>query len=74
MVNIRVGAIISLVIGVILMANTLPTAIGELYQTDTTNWTIDGAEDTKATSIWWLLPMIIVVGALYMLLRGSGVG
>lgn len=74
MVNVRVGAIISLVIGVILIANTFPSAIEELYDADTANWTIGGVEDTKATAIWWLLPMIVVVGGLYMLLRNAGVG
>lgn len=67
--SMDVGAIIGLGIGIIFIAAVAPAAIETFYQTNTTAWTIDGVEDSKTTTIWWLLPFIAVTVFLYMLYR-----
>ncbi len=67
--SLDVGAIIGLGIGIIFIAAVAPAAIETFYQTNTSGWAIDGVEDTKTTTIWWLLPFIGVTVFLYMLYR-----
>jgi len=55
-----------LAIAIIIMVSVMPSAIDTVYEADTTNWTIDGAEDKKTTNIWWLLPLVIVAGIVLM--------
>lgn len=68
-VEISAGAIIGLAIGLIVIAAVIPSAIQAFYDTNTTLWQIDGAEDTKATTLWWLLPFISVAVVLYMIYK-----
>ena len=66
--SMSAGGLIMFAISLIVLAAVVPDAIGQFYATDTTNWTINGAEDTKATVLWWLLPFIavaVVIIALY---------
>lgn len=67
--SMDVGAIIGLGIGIIFIAAVAPAAIETFYQTNTSTWQIDGVEDAKTTTIWWLLPFIAVTVFLYMLYR-----
>ena len=46
------------------MVSVMPSAINTVYETNTSNWAFNGAEDTKVTAIWWLLPLIIVAGII----------
>ena len=55
-----------LAIAIIIMVSVMPSAIDTIYTTDTTNWTIDGSEDSKTTTIWWLLPLVVVAGIVLM--------
>ena len=48
------GAIISLVIGVVILAALLPTAIASINAANTTGWT------TTQTAIWGILGLIIL--------------
>ena len=65
--NLSAGAIIGMAIGLIVIAAVIPSAIETFYSASTTNWTINGVEDTKTTTLWWLLPFIAVAVVLYML-------
>ena len=67
--DISAGAIIGLAIGLIVIAAVIPSAIQSFYDTNTSTWLIDGAEDTKATTLWWLLPFICVAVVLYMIYK-----
>ena len=64
--DISAGAVIGLAISLIVIAAVVPSAIEAFYNTNTSLWTIDGVEDTKATTLWWLLPFICVAVVLYM--------
>ena len=67
-ISMSAGGLIMFAISLIVLAAVVPDAIGQFYATDTSNWTIDGVEDTKATVLWWLLPFIavaVVIIALY---------
>lgn len=48
------GAIISLVIGIVIMAALLPTAINAINEANTTGW------DSTQTAIWGILGLIIL--------------
>jgi len=61
-----VKGVIGLVIGIIVVASVLPAALNAWYGTNTTLWQVDGAEDTKTTVLWWLMPMLIVLGIVIM--------
>ena len=63
-----------LAIAIIIMVSVMPSAIDTIYTTNTTNWTIDGAEDTKTTTIWWLLPLVVVAGIVLMAFGVFAVG
>ena len=65
--NLSAGAIIGMAIGLIVIAAVIPSAIETFYSASTANWTINGVEDTKTTTLWWLLPFIAVAVVLYML-------
>lgn len=67
--NISAGSVIGLAISLIVIAAVIPSAIESFYSTNTTAWTINGSEDTKATTLWWLLPFICVAVVLYMVYR-----
>lgn len=70
--EISAGAIIGLAIGLIVVAAVIPSAIEAFYNTNTSAWMIDGVEDTKATTLWWLLPFISVAVVLYMIYKRLG--
>jgi len=61
-----IGVVIAIAIGVIMVAAMFPSAMDTFYGANTTAWTIDGAEDTKTTTIWQMLPMMGVVCALLL--------
>ena len=65
--DMSAGAVIGLAISIIIIAAVIPSAIGQFYETNTSTWTIDGAEDSKAVILWWLLPFICVATVLYMI-------
>lgn len=75
--EISAGSIIGLAIGLIVVAAVIPSAIETFYSYSTTTtvdnvttgWVIDGVEDTKATTLWWLLPFISVAVVLYMIYK-----
>ena len=67
--EISAGAVIGMAIGLIVIAAVVPSAIESFYATNTSAWMIDGAEDTKAVTLWWLLPFIAVATVLYMLYK-----
>jgi len=62
-----IGVVIAIAIGVIMISAMFPSALDTFYDANTTAWTIDGAEDTKTTTIWQMLPMMGVVCALLLL-------
>jgi len=76
-INLNMGAIISMVIGLIIIASVIPAAIGLFYAYDpnpvidnvTTGWIINGEIDTKAVTLWWLLPFIAIATVLYMIYK-----
>lgn len=61
-----IGVIIAIAVGTIMIAAMFPSAMDTFYGADTENWTIDGAEDTKTTTIWEMLPMMAVVAGLLL--------
>jgi len=63
-----VGVVIALAIGIIVVASIMPTAMDQLYAANTTDWTIDGAEDSKTTALWELLPMFAVLSILLVII------
>lgn len=67
--DMSAGAIIGMAIGLIVIAAVIPSAIEAFYATNTSAWLIDGVEDTKAITLWWLLPFIAVATVLYMLYK-----
>jgi len=75
--NLNMGAIISMVIGLIIIASVIPSAIGMFYSYETTTiinntttgWVINGVEDVKVTTLWWLLPFIAIATVLYMIYK-----
>jgi len=67
--SITAGAVIGLAIGLIVIAAVIPSAISAFYETNTSTWLIDGATDTKAVTLWWLLPFICVAAVLYMVYK-----
>lgn len=67
MIDISIAGVIGFAIGLIVLASVLPTAMDVFYQTNTTNWDINGQEDTKTVLLWWLIPLIVVAVVLIML-------
>ena len=67
--SITAGAVIGLAIGLIVIAAVIPSAISAFYETNTSTWLIDGTSDTKAVTLWWLLPFICVAAVLYMVYK-----
>ena len=74
--EISAGAVIGMAIGLIVIAAVVPSAIEAFYTVDTSSWVIGGnetgygaIEDTKAVTLWWLLPFIAVATVLYMLYK-----
>ena len=67
--QLSAGSIIGFAIGLIVLAAVVPDAIGTFYSTNTSTWTIDGAEDTKTTVLWWLIPLVIVAAVVMMIYR-----
>ena len=63
-----VGVVIALAIGIIVVASIMPTAMDQLYAANTSDWTVDGAEDTKTTALWELLPMFAVLSILLVII------
>ena len=59
--QLSVGNIISLVIGLIVLAIMLPVALTELMDVDTTGWA------TSVAAVWDLLPILAVLGGLVMI-------
>ena len=67
--EISAGTVIGMAISLIVIAAVVPSAIEAFYATNTSAWLIDGVEDTKAVTLWWLLPFIAVATVLYMLYK-----
>ena len=67
--TIQVSTLIALAIGIIVMAILMPVAFDQFYAASTSNWTIDGQEDTKVTNLWYLLPFFIVLALLIAIVR-----
>jgi len=67
--EISAGSVIGMAISLIVIAAVIPSAIQAFYDTNTSTWLINGAEDTKATTLWWLLPFICVAVVLYMVYK-----
>lgn len=67
--SLSAGSIIGFAIGLIVIAAVIPSAIATFYSTNTTTWLINGQEDAKTTTLWWLLPFIAVAVVLYMLYK-----
>lgn len=66
--SMSAGGLIMFAISLIVLAAVVPDAISQFYATNTSAWQINGAEDTKATVLWWLLPFIavaVVIVAVY---------
>jgi len=63
-----VGSVIAIAIGLIVISAIMPTAIDQLYAADTTDWTINGTEDVRTTSMWELLPMFVVLSVLLIII------
>ena len=59
--QLSVGNIISLVIGLIVLAIMLPVALTELMDVDTTGW------NASVAAVWDLLPILAVLGGLVMI-------
>ena len=76
-IDISVGAVIGMAVGLIVIAAIIPSAIETFYTTNTSTWLLDAGnetgygavEDTKAITLWWLLPFIAVATVLYMLYK-----
>ncbi len=62
------GMLVSFLVTAILASVLIPVAITTISDTDTTGW---GASEIL---IWGLLPLIIVVGLLFIFLRRAGLG
>jgi len=73
-----IGVVIAIAIGVIMISAMFPSALDTFYSQDTDEWGFgtynnttevweSGEADTKATTIWYLLPMMGVVCALLLL-------
>lgn len=59
-----IGVIIAIALAVIMISAMFPSAMDTFYGTNTTAWTIDGAEDTSTTGIWYMIPLLGVVAGL----------
>lgn len=59
--SLEVNAIISLVIGLIVLAIMLPVALNEIMGVDTTTW------DSSVAAVWNLLPILAVLAGLVMI-------
>jgi len=59
--SLEVNAIISLVIGLIVLAIMLPVALTEIMGVDTTTW------DSSVAAVWDLLPILAVLAGLVMI-------
>ena len=62
-----IGVIIALAVGIIMLSAMIPSALNTFYSANTTQWTIDGNEDTKTTTIWEMIPMMSVVAVLLLI-------
>lgn len=58
---LEVNSIISLVIGLIVLAIMLPVALTEIMGVDTTTW------DSSVAAVWDLLPILAVLAGLVMI-------
>ena len=75
--EISVASVIGMAIGLIVIAAIIPSAIETFYATDTSTWLLEAGnetgygsvEDSKAVTLWWLLPFIAVATVLYMLYK-----
>jgi hypothetical protein len=59
--SLEVNTIISLVIGLIVLAIMLPVALNEIMGVDTTTW------DSSVAAVWDLLPILAVLAGLVMI-------
>lgn len=62
-----VGSIVGFAIALIVLASVAPTALDSFYSTNTSEWQINGQEDTKTVALWWLMPLIIVAVVLILI-------
>lgn len=58
---LEVNAIISLVVGLIVLSIMLPVALTEIMDVNTTGW------DSSVASVWGLLPVLAVLAGLVMI-------
>ena len=75
--NIALGEIVVLVVGIILLVSLMPSALTSFYTTNTGNWTTagcvagtsacNGANDTATFAIWRLMPLIGVLAAFLLI-------
>jgi len=56
--------IVGIAVSLLIFTAIIPSAIESIYSANTSTWSIDGSEDTKATTIWFLLPVVIIAGAV----------
>jgi len=61
-----IGVVIAIAISVIMISSMFPPSLDTFYDANTSDWTIDGEEDTKTTTIWEMLPMMGAVCALLL--------
>lgn len=73
-----IGVVIAIAVGVIMLSAMFPSALDTFYGQDTADWGFgvyndtseaweSGEADTKATTIWYMLPMMGVVAGLLLL-------
>ena len=66
---VSAGMIVTVIMGIVVLAYMLPVAIGAFYETDTSAWKIDEAEDTKVINMYWLLPLFAVLAGMFIILQ-----
>ena len=66
---VSAGMIVTVIMGIVVLAYMLPVAIGAFYETDTTTWKIGEAEDAKVVNMFWLLPLFAVLAGMFIILQ-----
>ena len=62
------GWVIGLLFGMLLASIVLPIAISNILGADQSGW------DTSTVALWALLPIAIVIGLVFKVFKGSGLG
>lgn len=66
---VSAGMIVTVIMGIVVLAYMLPVAIGAFYETDTSAWKIGEAEDAKVVNMYWLLPLFAVLAGMFIILQ-----